>query len=122
LGDLVRALVTVLDGYWARLSWDASPGVNRWLLVPDPDSGTLRVQVTSASSASATGAERLDVVVPARDFAAQVLAAADDLLEDYELTGYQEWWHTHPFPSEDVEELRARLAPDVLTAVLPSLA
>lgn len=115
LGDLVRAVVALLEGAKrAEFVWAREPGDYDWLLTSRE--GTLFVRITrfrgwaGQRDANDRGKTLLKLRCDLREFAAAVLGQLTVLHTTLGPTGYKDRWVQHEFPYAEYRRLGELLA------------
>jgi len=115
LGDMTRAVVRLLQGSQdERVSFLGEPGEHVWTLRSE-DGKTLRVEVAWFEDwvevdKSQEKREVFSTECRLLDFAQEVHAVLDRLMEKYGLEGYEQRWVEHEFPLTDSAKLKQEFA------------
>ena len=121
LGNLVRAANCLLSGFSAiTFSFEEEPGEYRWVICsPRPneiDLVILQFPDLYGGQPDHEGQEIFRVRCVPEAFAVAVYEAASRILDEEGETGYAEKWAEHPFPTQQLKELR-RLLEELGSAV-----
>jgi hypothetical protein len=102
LGDLLRALRALTEGATdANATWEDEPGEVRWVFGRDGPS--VRVQVLNVG---VTRSRRwLDEQVPLVELIRAFAKGVRGVLSRHGVSGYEEEWARHAFPTDDLETL-----------------
>ncbi|MGI5238717.1 hypothetical protein [Dactylosporangium sp. CA-139066] len=109
LVDLLRALVSLVDGYReGYVEWCEEPGEYRWRLRREPD----QEDVVSVAvlwfprweGIPDDGERRFDTRLKLADLVTAIVAAARRVLDDIGVAGYRQRWG-EPFPSLELQIL-----------------
>ena len=114
LGNLVRASVALLSGFSAvTFSFEEEPGEYRWVIrsprLNEIDVVILQFPDLYSGQPDQEGQEIFRVRCVPETFAEAVHEAASRVLKEEGEAGYAEKWAEHPFPTQQLEELRRHL-------------
>jgi hypothetical protein len=107
LGDLLRALRALTEGAVdASATWEDEPGEVQWVFGRDGPS--VHVQVVNVG---VTRSRRwLDEQVPLVALIQAFAKGARGVVSRYGVSGYEEQWARHPFPTNDLEAVEGWLS------------
>ncbi|MER5883661.1 hypothetical protein ABT160_07515 [Streptomyces sp. NPDC001941] len=113
LADLLGAVAGLYSGppgSVRRVSFDLEPVESRWVL--RPRDGHVHIEIlhfpdTLTGDPDEKGKLVWTCTAPRTLLAHAVVRATEQVLRTHGETGYQEKWHKHPFPTAELEALRA---------------
>ena len=114
LGNLVRAAVALLSGFSAvTFSFEEEPGEYRWV-IRSPRLNEIELSILEfpdlyGGKPDCEGQEIFRVRCIPETFSEAVYKAASDVLAQEGESGYVEKWVDHPFPGQQLEELKRLL-------------
>lgn len=117
LGDLLEAVGVLLEGAIdARCSWEEEPGEYRWIF--SRQGNDVRLQVLGfedmySLKPDPAGYSIFETSLSLRDLAIAIADGAQAVLDEHGEDGYLAKWDQHPFPSEHLALIRARLTINV---------
>lgn len=115
LGDLVRIVITLLEGAKeAQCAWLQEPGESHWLFTRRRDEMFLRIieykdWEQDRRNPKDRGRVYFKTHCPLRDFATVVRQQLTLLLDTLGRDGYKRAWVNHSFPLDDYRQLSALL-------------
>ena len=114
LGDLLEAVGVLLEGATAaRCSWEEEPGEFRWLF--DRDESLVRLRILGfrdlySQEPDESGDLVFQTEQPLGTLAQSIADGAQAVLDEYGEEEYLNKWVDHPFPTEHLAMIRARIA------------
>lgn len=105
LGEFVKAVNHILGGgNEAKFSFDEEPGEYRWILKRTEDDALL-IKIIEfpelwGNKDDSEGKVIFEVTCPAHAFGKALLVSLNDLLDEYDITGYKEKWLDAEYPVE----------------------
>lgn len=117
LGDLLEAVGVLLEGATgARCSWEDEPGEYRWIFSrrgEDVHVQVLGFEDSYLRKPDAAGTVVYESTLPLLGLAVAMADGAQAVLDEHGADGYMAKWIGHPFPTEHLAMIRARLTLNV---------